>query len=71
MSSATVNAERRLRRRVKSCTYSPRPQEIADIETLLGMIDLLRAQQDGMMRMAHALAQRKDSSMIVFVGDGE
>jgi hypothetical protein len=55
MSSKEVNAERRLRRRVMACTYRPVPQEIADIETLLLMLDLSRARRDGMTRMVHAI----------------
>jgi hypothetical protein len=59
MSSATVNAERRLRKRVSACAYNPLPQEIADIDTLLRMLDILRAHENGMTRMALALGRQQ------------
>jgi hypothetical protein len=59
VSSATMNAERRLRKRVSACTYNPLPQEIADIDALLRMLDILRAHESGMTRMALAFGRQQ------------
>lgn len=53
MSSATINAERRLRRRVSVCD-TPHPREISDIVVLLRMIDGYRAREIGMLAIAQA-----------------